>query len=203
MDINKIKDFSKKYLDRNDPMHDFNHALRVYKLSMLIGRDEGADLDVLAAASFLHDIGMWKDRKNHEEVSIELSDKILEDIKKEKRNKIIDSIRSHRFSKNRKPKLLEAKIIQDADRLDALGAIGITRALVHSGYFKKPLYKPNKKISKIYDGESETVIDHFYEKLLNIKENLNTEMARKIAEERHKFMEEFLERFFKEWDGKK
>lgn len=203
MDLERIKSFSKKYLDKNDEMHDWCHALRVYRLSKKISKEEGGNPEVLAAASFLHDIGMWKDRKNHEEVSVELSKDILKDFDKVKRDNIIHCIRSHRFSKGRKPKTLEAKIIQDADKLDALGAMGISRALVHGGFFNRPLYNPKKKISKDYNGESETTIDHFYEKLLKIKDGLNTKVGGEIARDRHLFMEKFLKRFFDEWEGKR
>ena len=201
MDIEKVKSIAKKYMERNDGAHNWDHVLRVYNLCMKIGEEEGADLEVLKLAALLHDIGIFKDRKNHEKVSAEMAREILEDY--DKKESVIHCIEAHRFSKQIKPKTLEAKILQDADRLDVLGAIGIVRAMIYSGENNRPVYIPEKSISDTYNGESETAIDHFYEKLLKIKDTLNTETAKKIAEHRHEFMEMFLEEFFDEWDGRR
>ncbi|MCD6477527.1 MAG: HD domain-containing protein [Candidatus Aenigmarchaeota archaeon] len=204
MDIEKVKEIARKYYDSNDPMHGWDHIIRVYNLCMNIGKKEGADLEVLGLAALLHDIGISRGRDNHEKTGAVMAEEILKDYKDEERKKnVIHCIESHRFSKGIKPRTLEAEILQDADRLDAIGAIGIVRAMVHSGYFRRPIYIPDKKISMNYNGKSETAIDHFYEKLLKIKDSLNTRTAREIAEHRHKFMEIFLREFFDEWDGKK
>jgi len=203
MDLEKIKKIAKKYSDKNDPIHRWDHVMRVYNLCMKIGKREGADLEVLKIASLLHDIGVWKDRKNHEKVGAEMAKKILKDYDKEKRENVIHCIEFHRFSKGLKPKTLEAKILQDADRLDVLGAIGIGSVFTYSGFFNRPIYSPDKKISTVYRGDSETTIDHFYEKILKIKDTLNTKTAREIAEHRHEFVLLFLKEFFEEWDGRK
>ena len=203
MDLEKIKKIAKKYSDKNDPIHRWDHVMRVYNLCMKIGKREGADLEVLKIASLLHDIGVWKDRKNHEKVGAEMAKKILKDYDKEKRENVIHCIEFHRFSKGLKPKTLEAKILQDADRLDAMGAIGIMRTMVHAGFFNMPVYIPGKNISTTYSGNSETTIDHFYEKILKIKDTLNTKTAREMAKHRHEFMEFFLKEFFEEWRGRK
>lgn len=203
MDFEKIRKIAKEHMDKNDVMHGWDHVLRVKNLCMKIGEKERANLEVLELASLLHDIGIYKGRENHEKTSADMAREILKDYDEEKKEKIIHCIESHRFSKGLKSKTLEAKILQDADRIDALGAIGITRAMVHAGFFKRPIYIPEKEISQNYSGKSETSIDHFYEKLLKMKDTLNTKTAKEIAEKRHNFMEYFLEEFFEEWEGKR
>jgi uncharacterized protein len=106
-----------------------------------------------------------------------------------------------------KMKTLEGKIVQDADRLDAIGAIGIARTFAYGGYKNRPMYNPNKKFTlhqskKEYFKSESPTINHFYEKLLLLKNLMNTKTAKKIAIERHHFMKEYLNRFFKEWAGK-
>jgi len=203
MDLEEIKRVAKTYLDKNDMMHGWDHVMRVYDLCVKIGKEEGADLEVLKIAALLHDIGISKGRENHEKIGAEIAKEILRGYDREKKENIIHCIEAHRFSKGLKPETLEAKILQDADRLDALGAIGIARTMVHAGFFNMPVYKPNKEISTRYNGKSETTIDHFYEKLLKIKDSLNTKTAKEMAKHRHEFMEFFLNEFFDEWDGKK
>ena len=203
MDLEEIKKMAKTYSDKNDMMHGWDHIMRVYDLCVKIGKEEGADLEVLKVAALLHDIGISKGRENHEKVGAEIAKKLLEDYDKEKKENIVHCIETHRFSKGLKPKTLEAKILQDADRLDAIGAIGIMRTMVHAGFFNRPVHIPGKNISTAYNGNSETTIDHFYEKLLKIKDTLNTKTAKEMAKHRHEFMESFLNEFFDEWDGKK
>ena len=203
MDIKKIKELAKNYSNKNDMVHRWDHVLRVYKLCMKIGEKEGADLEVLKIAALLHDIGVWKDRKNHEKIGAEMAKEILKDYDKEKKENVIHCIEVHRFSKGLEPKTIEAKILQDADRLDVLGAIGIARVFAYSGVLNRPIHIPDEKISNVYTGESKTSIGHFYEKILKIKDTLNTETAREIAEHRHEFIEFFLNEFFDEWSCKK
>lgn len=201
MDLNEIRKISKQYMDRNDGAHGWDHVTRVYNLCVKIGKEEGADLEILKLAALLHDIGISKDRENHEKVSVELAKEILKDY--DKMEEVLHCIDVHRFSKDLEPKTLEAKILQDADRLDVCGAVGIVRTMVYTGYVNRPVHIPGKKFSENYDGESETAVDHVYEKLLKIKDRLNTDTARKMAEHRHKFIEDFMEEFFEEWDGKR
>lgn len=201
MDLEEIGRIAKGYMDRNDIMHGWDHTLRVYNMCLRIGRDEGADLEVLGLAALLHDTGIHMDRENHEKASAKIAGEVLKGY--EKMDQVVYCIESHRFSKGMKAETLEARILQDSDRLDAMGAMGITRNMVHSGFFRRPVYLPEKEISRTYNGKSETSIDHFYEKLLKIKDTLNTETAKRIAEHRHAYMENFLEEFFAEWDGRR
>lgn len=201
----KLKKVVKKYMWNNWPGHDYFHAVRVYNLCLALGKKLGADLDVLKAAALLHDIAYGENVKDHDVLSAEISEKILKNIcfPKNKIDQVIYCIKTHRFLKGCKADTLEAKILQDADRLDAIGAIGIARALADAGLRKEKIWIPWIKPKEKYDGKSDSCINHFYEKLLKIKNYLNLEESKKIAEERTKFMEIFLDEFFKEWKGEK
>ncbi len=201
MDLKEISKIAKKYMDKNDIAHGWDHVQRVYNLCVKIGEKEGADMEVLKLAALLHDVGIYEDRKNHEIVSSRIAEKLLSDY--EKREKVVYCIKNHRFSKGKKVDTLEAKILQDADRLDVLGAMGIVRTMVYTGCKNRPVHIPGKEISDVYTGESDTAINHFYEKLLKIKDSLNTNTAIRMAEERDKYMRDFLEEFFAEWDGER
>ncbi|MDW8034422.1 MAG: HD domain-containing protein [Nitrososphaerota archaeon] len=182
-----------------DPGHDWLHAERVYRMCVRIMESEGGDPEVLTAAALLHDIGIKYELKNgidHSEKSAEIAGKILHEIgfSKDKIIRVQEAIRQHRFRKGVKATTLEAKILQDADRLDAIGAIGIARTFSHGGNRKIPIYSKDKNVA--------STLQHFYDKLLKIREVLNTETAREIAKERHEFMEFFLARLLKEIEGK-
>lgn len=205
MDEN-LKKIAKKYVEQiKDISHQWDHVERVFNLCKTIGRKEGADMEILLTAALFHDTGYIQGKENHEKRSAEISERELKKIgfDKEKIDKIKAVILEHRSSKKEKPTSLESKILQDADRLDCIGAMGLVRTFTYSGFNKRPIYDPKKRQKSDYDGYSETAINHVYEKLLKIKDRLNTETARKIAEQRHKFMENFLEEFFAEWSGKK
>jgi uncharacterized protein len=107
----------------------------------------------------------------------------------------------HRFRKGVKAENLEAKILQDADRLDIIGAIGIARVFSRGGWENMPIHDPSIPPKERYDGRSLTSVNHIYEKILKVKGSFNTSTAKELAEERHKFVEQFLERFLKEWKG--
>ncbi len=189
--------------------HDYWHAIRVCNLCEQIGRKEKADLDVLRAAALLHDIYADKDYKNHITKSIRSSKKILKSVKfpQEKIDDVIHCIRFHEtyhWFKKKVKLSKEAKILQDADRLDALGTMGIARVFTFGGQYRRPIYNPKDRRG-IYYGFKKTKkssITHFYEKLLRLKEGMNTKTGKNIAKGRHKFMESYLKRFFKEWEGK-
>lgn len=163
-----------------NPTHDFEHAQRVCSIAIRLAREEKADEDVVKAAALLHDVGYSLDEKEHESKSIEVAKSLLEmtDFPKGKREKVLSCIREHRFSKGGKAASLEAKIVQDADRLDALGAVGIARCFLWSGEHRKVLKE---------------AVKHFDEKLLKLRDTMNTEGGKRMAEERHKFMLDFLE----------
>jgi uncharacterized protein len=190
------KEAEKHYSD--DPSHDWLHAERVCRMCMRICGEEGGDPKVLIAAALLHDVGMKYELEqgvDHSEKSVEIAKEILSRIgfPSEKISMVLEAIREHRFRKGVKAVSIESRILQDADRLDAMGAIGVARSFAHGGRRRIPMYSSGR-------GTGSTV-DHFYEKLLKLKNSLNTETARRIAEERHAFMEEFLSRFLKEIEG--
>jgi len=164
-----------------DPTHDFEHAKRVCSIAIHLAREEKADEDIVKAAALLHDVGYSIDEKEHEKKSMEIAESLLgmTDFPKEKAKKVLECIREHRFSKSGKAMSLEAKILQDADRIDAIGAVGIARCFLWSGEHRKVL---------------KDAIRHFDEKLLKLKDVMNTQSGRGMAEDRHKFMLEFLEK---------
>jgi len=187
--------------------HDKSHVERVYNLAMRIAKKERADLDVVKAAVLLHDIARALEDEgkiaDHAVESAKMARKILEEVNfpKEKTIKVVHCIEAHRFKKGMKAESLEAQILQDADRLDILGAIGIARVFTRGGWSNLPIYDPSVPPKEKYDGKSLSSVNHIYEKILKVKDTVNTKTAKKIAEERHKFVEQFLDRLLKEWNA--
>ncbi len=202
---NKIKPY---YYDYGT--HGMTHVNRVYNLSLKISKDEkDVDIDVVKSAALLHDIARKLETENsnicHAEKGSEIAKEILNelDFPKEKIKNVCHCIKVHRYSKNLVPKTKEAKIIQDADRLDALGAIAIARIFNYENEKDRPLHIPELNPKKQYTGNSETAINHFYEKILKIKPELfKTKKAQEIAKERYIYVKEYVERFIQEWEGK-
>lgn len=201
----KIKDRSKQFLKLSH--HDRSHVERVYNLAVRIAEEENGDLDVVKAAALLHDIARAREDKgaivDHATEGAKMARKILEevDFPKQKMDKVLYCIETHRFKAGLNAKNLEAKILQDADRLDIIGAIGIARVFTRGGWGNKPIYDPSIPPKEKYDGKSLTSLNHIHEKILKVKNSINTSSAKKIAEQRHKFVEQFVERLFKEWKG--
>ena len=189
--------------------HDKSHVERVYRLALRIAEEEGADvdLDVIRAAVLLHDVARAMEDegkiKDHAFESAEIARKILLDVgfPREKMEKVLYCIRVHRFRDDSKPNILEVQILQDADRLDMLGAIGIARVFNRGGWGNIPIHDPSIPPKEKYDGKSLTSVNHICEKILKIKDTINTRTGKRIAEERHKFVEQFLQRLLKEWKG--
>jgi uncharacterized protein len=184
--------------------HDKFHTERVFNLAVRIGGEERADLDVIRASALLHDIARALEDegkvRDHAVEGAKMARKILEelDFPEEKIGQVAYCIEVHRFRDGVKPDSLEAKILQDADRLDVIGAIGVARVFTRSGWENLPIHDPSTPPKERYDGQSLTAVNHIHEKLLKIKDALNTDTAKRIAEERHKFVEEYLERFIKD-----
>jgi uncharacterized protein len=201
----KIRDRSKGFLKLSH--HDMFHVDRVHRLAVQIAKLEKADLDVVKAAVMLHDIARaMEDEDEIEDHSIkgaEMAKKILEEVgfPKKKIDRVVHCIEAHRYKKGTKTESLEAKILQDADRLDIIGAIGVARVFMRGGWGNTPMYDPSIPPKIRYDGKSETCVNHIFEKILKVKDTLNTTTAREIAKSRHNFVEKFLDRFFKEWKG--
>ncbi len=195
-----------RMLKRRDPAHDFHHIMRVYKNAEIIGRSEGADMEVLLPAVLLHDIvvypkGSAKSSRSSDE-SADLAKKILDNYgcPRKKINQICYCIRAHSYSKKVVPTSLEGRILQDADRLDALGAIGIARTFSVSGSENRTFYNaddPFCRSDRNLD-DNRWTLDHFQTKLLKLEENMHTEAAKKIAQERTKFMMLFIRQLQKE-----
>jgi uncharacterized protein len=187
--------------------HDKSHVERVYNLAVQIAKEENADLDVVKAAALLHDVARTMEDEglivDHALEGAKIAKKILIEVgfPKEKAAKVLNCIEVHRFRKCVKAESLEAKILQDADRLDIIGAVGIARALTRGGWSNMPIYDPLIPPKDKYDGESLTSVNHIYEKILKVKDTINTKTARQIAEQRHKFVEEFLDKLLREWKG--
>ncbi|MEI7719464.1 MAG: HD domain-containing protein [archaeon] len=206
--FDKLKEKAKSYSE-DGGSHDFSHTERVYNLALLISKDENADLDVVKAATLLHDIAREKEHKKececHAEEGAIMAEQILKEMNfpQDKISRVAYAIKVHRHSTNITPETIEAAILQDADRLDALGAIAIARMFASGGRAKIPLYNPEQKpTAHTYKGQKST-IEGFHKKILKITpETFKTAKAKEIAKERYQFVEDFLERFIKEWNGK-
>ena len=204
----KIVQYVKSLCTNNSSGHDWYHIERVCKLAKYIGEKEGADLDIVIASALLHDIGFSREMDSgvdHADESARMAEDFLEKIGFEisKVDKVVYAIKFHRYGKKVKPNILEVKVLQDADRLDALGAIGIARAFAYGGARGAPMYNPMEDVEEYNPLNIKSTITHFQEKLLKIKEKLNTDTAREIGMKRHEFMEKFLEEFYAEMDCRK
>lgn len=204
--------FVKETLEDAEGGHDWFHIERVYKNSCLIAESEDCELLIVKLGALLHDIADSKFHKGDEAIGPALAKGFLEkeDVSKEVIQHVIKIIENISFRGGNELKSFHSKeldVVQDADRLDALGAIGIARAFNYGGFKNRKLYdpaiKPNLNASKeAYKNSTAPTINHFYEKLLLLKDLMNTKTAKKIALERHQFMEDFLEQFYNEWNGK-
>ena len=208
--INKTKEFVKRRLEKDFSGHDWFHIERVYNTAKYLGEIEGADIFVVSLGALLHDINDWKVKKEGEsDVDIRL---LLQEYGVD--NEIIDRVlniintMSYRGGvTNSSQTTIEGMVIQDADRLDAIGAIGIARTFAYGGSRGREIYNPNisaenfKSVEE-YKKNNGTTINHFYEKLLKLKDLMNTDTAKAVAAKKHKIMEEFLEDFYKEWNFK-
>jgi len=203
--FNNIRKRSEEFLRHSH--HNKAHVERVYNMAVRIGMEENADLDVIKAAALLHDVARAMEDEgkieDHAEEGAKMSRRILEevDFPRQKVDKAIHCIEAHRFRGGSEAKSLEAMILRDADRLDIIGAIGLARVFARGGWANLAIHDPSIPPKEKYDGRSDTSINHIYEKIIKAKDTMNTMTARRIAEGRHKFVEEFLDRFLKEWSG--
>lgn len=192
--------------------HDWWHIVRVRKMAKHIAKSEGANNFVVELAALLHDIADWKFHAGDDTVGPKIARDILEkhSAPAETIDHVCDIIAKMSFKGagvKTEMKTLEGRVVQDADRLDAIGAIGVARTFAYGGHKNRSIYDPNKQPAmhqsqeEYFRSESPT-INHFYEKLLLLKDRMNTKTAQELAEGRHQFMEEYLARFFQEWDGK-
>ena len=208
--INKTVEYVKSKLEGEGSGHDFWHILRVYKTANYIGEKEGADLFVVGLTALLHDIADWKFNGGNSDIGPSIAKEWLESLEVDyvTINKITMIIKTMSFkggTTNSTQETIEGKVVQDADRLDAIGAIGIARAFAYGGYRKRELYNPNIKPQKYKDFNQykvsiDTTVNHFYEKLLLLKDLMNTKSGKTMAKERHEFMNTYLKQFFGEWN---
>ncbi|MBI4124513.1 MAG: HD domain-containing protein [Deltaproteobacteria bacterium] len=192
--------------------HDWWHIERVWKMARWLAKKEGADLFVVELAALLHDIADWKFHQGDDTAGPRVARPLLSQygVAEEHVAHICHIIKTMSFKGagvETKMETLEGKIVQDADRLDAIGAIGIARAFAYGGYKNQPMHEPDQKpvfhqTKEEYFHNSGTTLNHFYEKLLLLKDRLNTRTAKRLAMSRHQFMEDFLKRFFEEWEGR-
>lgn len=207
--IEKTKDFVKEKLYGEGSGHDWFHIERVYNLSKFIAEKENADLFIVEMTSLLHDIDDWK-FSNDTDTNTTTTENFLASISVPKNdiNKIISIIKTMSFKGgvvDSTQNSIEGKVVQDSDRLDAIGAIGIARTFAYGGSKGRQIYDPSinpiefTSLEQVKNAENHTV-NHFYEKLLKLKDLMNTNTAKEIAQKRHKFMENFLEEFYSEWN---
>lgn len=181
------------YNMREVPGHELEHSFRVFEIAIVIGCKLGAALKPLAIAALLHDVGRFSNRdtsENHAEVSARIAEKILRNC--QEKNLIVRMIKEHSYSSNKKPSSLEAAILQDADKIDALGFIGIARVFAYGGYMRRVIY------NTIYNQEGQSSLQHFYDKILKLDNLMNTDLGRAIAKKRANKIKYFIRELIRE-----
>lgn len=207
--IQKTVAFVRNILETDASGHDWYHIERVHKLALSLSEKEGGDRFVIEMAALLHDVADEKLNESEEAGMKKVSDWLEGlNVTEEENEHILHIIMnmSYKGGHGGKVSTLEGKIVQDADRLDALGAIGIARTFAYGGAKGRLMYDPNipprKEMTKEeYRKNDDPSLNHFYEKLLKLKDLMNTDAAKREAEIRHRYMEEFIEQFMKEWNA--
>jgi uncharacterized protein len=209
--IENTKEFVKNKLQNAESGHDWFHIERVYKNAILIAKNENCNLEVVQLAALLHDIADSKFNNGDETVGPKVARAFLnsENVSEATTNHVVAIIENISFKGGNFLKTFTSKeleIVQDADRLDAIGAIGIARTFNYGGFKNREIYNPeivpNLNMTKEeYKKSTAPTINHFYEKLLLLKDKMNTETGKKIAQNRHDFIEKYLEQFYNEWNG--
>ena len=194
--IKKAMDFAWDVFAGDASGHDFDHTLRVYHMATRLAIEEGADLQIVQLAALLHDVDDRKLSPETYEGKLRAVNFLKENgLENEKIQEIIDIISRISFSAQLPPpESIEGKCVRDADRLDAMGAIGIARTFAYGGSRGRRMHDPEGV-------DKNSSIQHFYDKLLRLKDTIHTPAGRRMAEERDRFMRQFLEQFYGEWDG--
>ncbi len=205
--------FVKETLAQAEGGHDWFHIERVYKNALLIAATEVCDIEIVQLGALLHDIADSKFHNGDETIGPKTARTFLEgqNVSSETIDHVIAIIENISFkggNVKRKFSSIELDIVQDADRLDAIGAIGVARTFNYGGFKNRALYHPeiapNLSMTKEeYKNNEAPTINHFYEKLLLLKDKMNTPTGKQIAQERHRYMESFLDQFYAEWEGRK
>ncbi|MFT7345443.1 MAG: hypothetical protein ACI9XP_002038 [Lentimonas sp.] len=208
----KIENHVKKVFEIDATGHDWHHIDRVRKLALEIGKKEGADLQIVEIGALLHDISDHKFNGGKLNEGGNVAANILRDCGMVEANierikTLVDNISFKGAHHDQGSLDLETQVVQDADRMDALGAIGIARAFAYGGNKNRPIYQPDVKPKdhqsfEEYAYDKSHTINHFYEKLLLLKDKMNTNEGKRIAEQRHLFLETYLHQFYQEWEVK-
>ena len=211
--IDKTILFVKEKLENAEGGHDWFHIERVYKNAVLISKNEVCDVTIVKLGALLHDIADSKFHDGDETVGPRVAREFLESENVDEEIiahvvNIIENISYKGGNFEKKFSSIELDVVQDADRLDAIGAIGIARTFNYGGFKNRALYDPNiAPISSMtkeeYKKNDSPTLNHFYEKLLLLKDKMNTETGKQIAQERHQYMQGFLSQFYAEWEGEK
>ncbi|WP_299337816.1 HD domain-containing protein [uncultured Psychroserpens sp.] len=211
--IQLTKTFVKTTLEHAEGGHDWFHTLRVFKNCLLISETESVDHFIVALGALLHDIADSKFNDGDESVGPQKAREFLFGINIDSAviEHVVNIISHISFKGGNEPQKFqspELDVIQDADRLDALGAIGIARTFNYGGFKNRKIFDPSiqpklNMTKEEYKASTAPTINHFYEKLLLLKDRMNTKTGKKIASNRHRFMEQFLDQFYAEWDGEK
>ena len=205
--------FVKQELHDAEGGHDWFHVQRVYKNALLISENENVNKTIVALGALLHDIADSKFHNGDESIGPKKAAAFLQtqELSQDTITQVVKIIEHVSFKGGNTHKTFHSKelqVIQDADRLDAIGAIGIARTFNYGGFKNRAIYDPSvqpklEMTPQEYKASDAPTINHFYEKLLLLKDKMNTPWGKKIAQERHVFMEKFLEQFYQEWNGKK
>ena len=209
--IDKTCKFVEDKLSGDGSGDDWWHIFRVWTLAKKIAVEEKAQIEIVELSALLHDIADWKFHDGDDSIGPAIAREFLDNhnVETNLSDSVVEIIStvSYKGAGVATPmKTLEGKIVQDADRLDAIGALGIARTFAYGGYKNRLIYHPDEKpvLHENYEDYKKNeghTINHFYEKLLLLKERMNTNTGKRIAEGRHKFMQSFLDQFYREWDG--
>jgi len=211
--LEKTTDHVRSLLSGEGSGHDWFHVERVRNVAIRVGRDEGADLFVVELAALLHDVADWKFAGGDHDAGPRAARNWLASLGVDQSviDHVADIIARLSFKGagvETSMSTIEGRCVQDADRLDAIGAIGVARAFAYGGYKGRAMYDPAVPPQphasfEAYKKNSGPTINHFYEKLLLLKDRMNTTAGKRLAAERHAFLEQFLDQFFAEWEGKR
>ncbi len=209
--LDSVKQFAQGHFDSARGSHAWDHTLRVYRLCVHIGTVEGVDLTVLRAAAYLHDIGRdQQDSTNgdvcHAQAGARMAEPLISRLSlgADRKKNILHCVESHRYRGRTSPQTPEACVLFDADKLDAIGAIGVARAFLFAGEVGARLHAPELNVTDTRPyTQNDTGYREYVVKLRNIKDRILTAEGRRLADRRHRFMETFFNRFLDEYDGKR
>lgn len=211
--IDRVAGEVRKRLEGAESGHDWWHIVRVWNMAKRLGQEEGAEMVIVELGALLHDIADWKFHAGDDTAGPRIAREILEAAQAspnvvDRVVRIVETVSFKGAGVANAIDSLEGQVVQDADCLDAIGAIGVARTFAYGGHKNRVMYDPNEKpvlhaSKEAYMKSTGTTINHFYEKLLLLKDRMHTKAAREIAADRHAFLEEYLSRFLAEWEGKR